>query len=282
MKHDFFENRTLVIATMHKKEEVIAPIFETELGVSCSIVKNVNTDTLGTFSGEVERNADPVSTVRAKCLLAMKESGADLVVASEGSFGAHPEIFFAKANEEIVMLLDIKNGLEITGKILTTETNFDGKAVSDWRELKAFAESVFFPTHGLIIREHQNGVSGIIKGIRDWQTLESTFNDFMASYGSAWVETDMRAMHNPTRMQAIRLATEQLIENIKSLCPVCETPGFAVHETKAGLPCSLCKSPTRSIKNLHYNCSYCGFSEDRARTDGRLSEDPMYCDVCNP
>jgi hypothetical protein len=282
VKHHLFDKRSLIIATMHEKERVIAPLFESEFGVVCSVLKNLNTDVLGTFSGEVERVDDPMATVRAKCLLALKQSGADLVVASEGSFGAHPEIFFAKANEEIVMLLDLKNGLEIVGKTLTTETNFDGKEVGSWKELQDFAESVQFPSHGLILRDKQNGISNLVKGITDWHTLESNFENFISQYGSAWAETDMRAMYNPTRMQAIRLATEQLIENIKSLCPVCETPGFTVRETRSGLPCSLCSSPTRSIKSLQYNCSYCGFTEERARQDGKTSEDPMYCDICNP
>ncbi len=282
MKDDFFVNRSLVIASMHEKERVIAPLIESAFGISCEVVQGVNTDLLGTFSGEINRTLDPISAARAKCLMAMEQSGLDLALSSEGSFGAHPEIFFAKANEEIVMLLDAKNGFEVVGRILSTETNFDGREVREWRELVTFAESVHFPSHGLILRDQRDSKKEIIKGIRDWKTLESTFESLMSDYGIAWVETDMRAMHNPTRMQVIQNATLNLIQNIKSLCPACATPGFVVRKTVTGLPCSICSNPTRSVIYLHYSCTKCDFSESRPRIDGKSAEDPMYCDFCNP
>jgi hypothetical protein len=282
MAQVYFENRILVIATMHGKEQVIAPLLEKELGVRCVLADKINTDALGTFSGEVERKSDPISTAKAKCLLAMKQTGADLAVASEGSFGAHPAIFFAKANEELVVLLDAKNSLEIVGRVLTTETNFDGKAIQNWSELKTFANDVLFPAHALIMRVEQNDVQELVKGINTWDDLEENYNHFFNQYGKVWVETDMRAMHNPTRMQAIIQATEKLIENVKSLCPICETPGFSATSTKTGLPCSLCGSPTKSVVSVEYSCSFCDFHEHRPRTDGKTEEDPMYCDSCNP
>jgi hypothetical protein len=95
-----FKNRKLLIATKHQKEKVIAPIVESELGVTCFIDNSFDTDILGTFTGEVERELDPISTVREKCLQAMKINNCDLVIASEGSFGPHPSIFFVNADDE--------------------------------------------------------------------------------------------------------------------------------------------------------------------------------------
>ena len=89
-----FQNRKLVIATKHQKEIVIAPILEKELGVICFINEDFDTDTLGTFTGEIERKLDPISTVREKCIKAMDLSNCDMGVASEGSFGPHPSLFF--------------------------------------------------------------------------------------------------------------------------------------------------------------------------------------------
>lgn len=277
-----FRNRNLVIATMHAKEQVIAPIMESELKVYCTTISDLDTDVLGTFTGEVERVSDPISTARFKCLLALELCDADLAIASEGSFGAHPDIFFAKANEEIVMLLDVKHGLEIVGKFLTTETNFDGKEVNSIPELHAFAESVQFPEHALIMRSGQNKTDKLIKGIKDFKTLEKSWEDFRSQFGSVWVETDMRAMFNPTRMKAIQNAALRLIENIKSICPVCDAPGFVSQQADLGLPCSLCNRPTRSVLSLYYSCLICFYSENRSRPDARISEDPMYCDFCNP
>ena len=88
-----FEGRPLIIATKHEKEKVIAPILEKELGVKCFLALDLDTDKLGTFSGEVERHDDPITTARKKCLLAMELTNCDLAVASEGSFGPHPTIF---------------------------------------------------------------------------------------------------------------------------------------------------------------------------------------------
>lgn len=84
-----FEGRKLIIATMHQKETVIAPILEKALGVHCFIDQTFDTDLLGTFSGEVERKLDPIATAKEKCLRAMRANNCDLGIASEGSFGAH-------------------------------------------------------------------------------------------------------------------------------------------------------------------------------------------------
>ena len=43
-KLDLFKGRTLVIATMHGKEKVIAQILEKALGVKIKIPENFNTD----------------------------------------------------------------------------------------------------------------------------------------------------------------------------------------------------------------------------------------------
>ncbi len=282
MSDSIFSGRNLVIATMHAKELVIAPILEEKLGVTCSTISDINTDTLGTFTGEIERKLSPLEAAREKCKLALQATGFDLAVASEGSFGAHPEIFFAKADEEIVLLLDTKNDLEIVARILSTNTNFDGQEINSWRDLQQFAENALFPSHGLILRPHQNSHTNIVKGIKDWKSLERAFEEMQAKQGSTWVETDMRAMHNPTRLQVIQQATENLAQSALSLCPSCDAPGFGTIRTEKGLPCELCQSPTRSVKSIILGCQKCGFEESQPRTDGKLAEDPMYCDQCNP
>ena len=87
-QHNFFEGRSIVIATKHKKQNAMAALLEKELGVSCIVPENLDTDMLGTFSGEIERDLSPLDAARKKCLLAMELTGTDLAVASEGSFGA--------------------------------------------------------------------------------------------------------------------------------------------------------------------------------------------------
>ncbi len=276
------KGRKLVIATMHHKENVIAPLLERALGVKCIVAKNFDSDLLGTFSGEVERTFDPLTTAKNKCLMAMKLNNCDLAIASEGSFGAHPSIGFVHADDEILVLIDTQNNLEISVRELTIETNFNGQEISTERELIKFAENVKFPTHGVIIRKAKGDNSEIIKGITNWELLNKSFKEIKRKYGTAYIETDMRAMYNPTRMKVIAKATQKLIDKINSSCPTCNIPGFGVIKAKPGLPCSLCSFPTQSTLAYEYKCKSCGFTEDKMFPHGKIHEDPTYCNICNP
>jgi hypothetical protein len=277
-----FKNRQLIIATKHKKESVIAPILEKELGVTCFVDHNYDTDSFGTFTGEVERKWDPISTAREKCLRAMIINNCDLGVASEGSFGAHPSLIFVNADDEFLIFIDKKNNLEIIARELSTTTNFNRKELKDEAELFDFAKSIGFPEHGLILRKSEGDVTEIYKGITDPEILKTTFMQLQNDYQSVYVETDMRAMYNPTRMQVIGRATKTLVEKIKSLCPECNTPGFGITQAKKGLPCHLCKSPTQSILSYIYQCQHCNYSKEEMYPNKKIVEDPMYCDYCNP
>jgi hypothetical protein len=277
-----FQNRKIIIATKHQKEQVIAPILEKELGVSCFTDANFDTDDLGTFTGEVERKLDPISTAREKCLRAMKSNGCDLGIASEGSFGPHPSIFFLSADEEFLILIDTKNNLEIIVRKLSTTTNFNGKQIHSLEELMTFATDIGFPEHGIIIRKSKNENTDIQKGITDVETLKKSFEELYIKYNCIYAESDMRAMHNPTRMKVIEQATQKLVQKIKSTCPECETPGFGITEAKKGLTCNLCGSPTNSTLSYVYVCQHCKFSFEEMYPNKKNNEDPMYCDYCNP
>jgi hypothetical protein len=277
-----FQCRVLVIATMHEKEKVIAPILEKELGVQCIIPPNFNSDTLGTFSGEIERKLDPISTARQKCLTALELTGFDLAVASEGSFGAHPALFFASADDEFLLFLDKKNKLEIVVRELSTNTNFNSSVINSEDELIEFAKAALFPSHGLILRNNQTDLKSIRKGISDWATLTKTYHEIARVAGTAFVETDMRAMFNPTRMNVIKSVTEKLLVKINSICTNCETPGFDVIEVKKGLPCELCHSPTKSTMSYVLKCKKCDFTRENKYPNKIRFENPMYCDNCNP
>lgn len=276
-----FEGRKLLIATKHEKEKIIAPIFEKELGVNC-FVSDLDTDKLGTFTGEIERKEDSITTARNKCLLAMKLANCDLAIASEGSFGLHPTIFFAYADDEILIFIDKKNDLEIVVRELSMETNFNGSELKTEKELEEFTENSKFPTHGIIIRKANDDFSDIVKGITNVDHLHNTFNYFISNYGSAFVETDMRAMYNPTRMKVIEKATIKLVKKINSLCPKCNIPGFDITDVKKGLPCKLCNFPTRSTLSYIFTCQKCNYTKEDLYPNRTQNEDPMYCDICNP
>jgi hypothetical protein len=277
-----FSNRKLLIATKHEKEKVIAPILEKELGVKCFVPENFDTDLLGSFTGEIERKDDPITTARKKCLLAMEQNNCDLAIASEGSFGPHPSIFFIHADDEILIFIDKKNNLEIVERELSTETNFNGEEIKSVKLLHEFANQIKFPSHGLIIRKAKNDFTEIVKGITDSEKLDNTFQHFISTYGVAYVETDMRAMYNPTRMKVIEKATNKLAYKIHSCCPQCQTPGFGITSKKEGLLCMQCNIPTHSTLSYIYTCQKCDFTKEQMYPNQKTTEDPMYCDVCNP
>ena len=277
-----FKGRKLLIATKHEKEKVMAPILEKELGVKCVVAPNLDTDAFGTFSGEIERLDDPITTARKKCLMAMDLTGCDLAIASEGSFGPHPSIYFVPADDEFLLFIDTKNNLEIITRELSVETNFNGAEIKTEEDLKEFALHANFPSHGLILRKSKDEVENMVKGIVDIEQLNNTFNTLINRYEAAYVETDMRAMYNPTRMKVIEQATIKLAHKINSLCPNCETPGFGITDSTQGLPCEWCNLPTRSTLSHIYTCLKCHYKKEEKYPNGKQTEDPMYCDFCNP
>jgi hypothetical protein len=274
-----FAGRTLLIATKHKKETVIAPILEQSLGVRCVVPEDFDTDLFGTFSGEIERVGDALTTAKNKCVYAMARYNCDLAISSEGSFGPHPHLHFVPADSELLLLLDKKNNLEIAVHTLSAETNFYSQQLSSIEELKRFAEVAKFPAHAVILKDNKDNFKAIVKGICDWDTLYRLFDTFKSQYGSAFIETDMRACYNPSRLKVIEQATHRLVEKINSCCPKCSTPGFDVAEIIRGLLCRQCGTQTTLPLSYLYRCKRCEYEE---RLPIEELADPMYCDYCNP
>lgn len=265
-----FKNRVAVLATMHGKEAAIAPILESELGLTIQVPSDFDTDRFGTFTREIARSGDQVEAARKKASAALEFVGGDLAISSEGSFAPHPAFPMLPCDREIVLLIDTLNNLEIIGESISTETNFNHRNVSNYDEAYQFALKVGFPEHKLVVIDQEK----ILKGIGDFEQLKAA-----VSGGKVHIETDMRAMNNPTRMNAIAQATRNLVEKLKQCCPNCSTPGFTVSEIKRGLPCSWCGSPTDMVLAQLYRCQKCGFEQNQ-RSEQKA--DPMYCFYCNP
>lgn len=282
MLHSLFSGRRLVIASMHGKERVIAPGLETSLGVDTLVSDRLNTDLFGTFSGELPRTAGPLQAARAKCRAACALHQCSLAVASEGSFGPHPEIPFIPCDDEIILLMDLQHNFEIKARTLSTTTNFASAKFHSWPELEAFANRVLFPSHGLILRAAENSWKGLLKGIQDWNILEKHAKKLLKHYDQLYVETDMRAMFNPTRMKIIEETTSKLIAAVREQCPQCGSPGFEIRDINPGLPCEECGTPTRSTFSRVHACWNCTYHEEKKFPHGKLTESPQFCDICNP
>lgn len=274
---EFFLGRKVLIASMHGKEKVISPVLE-RLGMLPESMEGFDTDRFGTFSGEKERQGDPLTVLNDKCIAAYKETGIDLIVASEGSFGPHPSLYFIPADDELILLKDFRKGLEMYVRELSTETNFNFKDVDSEEDLLGFAQDVGFPEHGLILRSGSNSIE---KGITSEKVLLENYRKLRGTeFSKIRVETDMRALYNPSRMHVIASAAEKLFQAVSSECPACKMPDFSVRTSIPGLPCSLCGLPTTSSKGFIRNCRFCNY--EQVEQSDRITEDPMYCNSCNP
>lgn len=275
-----FEGRVCAIATMHKKEVAIAPLFKDKLKMETLVPSDLDTDQFGQFSGTIQRVEDPVSTARLKCLHALELTGLDLAIASEGSFGPHPLYFGLPADEEWLLLYDKKLGLELVSRSISLETNYSSITTLSWTNVLEFAQKALFPEHGLVIYE-EGRLQEMHKGIHDLKTLKKWFDLFNSEGKRVTVETDMRAMHNPTRMEVIANAAEKLTQKALSECPECGSPGFDIVEAIPGLPCSWCGEPTESPRAFIYACNQCACRQERVNPK-KEKEDPQYCQFCNP
>jgi hypothetical protein len=277
-----FQGRRILIATKHKKEDVLAPILESELGLKSFVLDDFDTDVFGTFTGEITREGTPLDALRKKVELGLALTDVDIAIASEGSFGPHPTVFFVPAADEVLLFRDKKNDLEIVAREITTDTNFGSAEVQSQEELLAFAEKSLFPSHALILSGVDDNASAFVKGITSQDELLSVFQELKCKAKTVLVQTDMRALYNPTRMKTIERACHKLIKNIMSTCPGCVTPGYSVSDVLSGLPCSLCGRPTKSTLAHQYVCKKCGHEERRYYPSLKLEEDPTFCDYCNP
>ncbi|MBE9205643.1 hypothetical protein IQ244_03780 [Nostoc sp. LEGE 06077] len=281
-----FSKRVGVIATMHHKEKVIAPLLEQELDIKTIVPSNFNTDAFGTFTRDIKRAGTQIAAAKLKAETALKMTGESLAIASEGSFVPHPLVPYIYSNREIVILLDKQNEIEIIGEEFSIDTNFNHQIVENLQEADDFAKKVGFPEHGLVIywQDVAKNSTEIIKGITTEAKLQETIQTGLHNSvdGKVSLETDMRALYNPTRMKNIAKATLDLLTKIKSLCPQCSAPGFAITEKIAGLPCEMCAMPTNLTHSVIYQCQKCDFKQEKLFPNGREFADPAQCMYCNP
>lgn len=274
-----------VLTTKHKKSIALNAPIETILGAT--VHENiVDTDTLGTFSGEIHRKHSALDTVKKKAYWGIESTHASYALASEGSFGPHPMTPFIPANHEILYFIDTKKKFELHVSNIFLKTNYEMKKISLYEELLLFAEKIFFPSHALILCPFpKNAQPGpLFKGIQDISMLESAFLEAKkySKENAVWVETDMRAHLNPSRMNNIQLLGEQLAQRLSCYCPKCSTPGWGKVKTETGLPCKWCQLPTDQIKNVILGCTKCSYQQHSPPDHGNEYSDPAHCHYCNP
>ena len=272
------------IATMHGKENAIAPALCGWFEMTVTSAPGIDTDALGTFTGEVARAGTMVDAARAKAKLAIERTGAHLGVGSEGAFGPHPYIPFLASGQEVLVLLDAKTGHEIIVH-RRTATNFDHQVLSPAEDPAPFLNRVGFPGHAVIVRPEDTADTLVVaKGITDLQTLRRAIREIGArsASGRVMIQTDMRAHLNPTRMAGIARTAKWLAVRAARCCPHCGRPGFGASEVERGLPCDDCGAPTRLVRAEIHGCKACDHRIRRFERSERTRAEARWCELCNP
>ncbi len=282
--NNYFKNRKLVIATMHKKETVIQPLLEKSLGVKCITLDNLNTDKFGTFTRDIKRSWDMLEAARLKVYHAMDISGCDLWISNEWSFWMHKWLPFINSDFELSLLVDRKNNLEIRWHHLSPNTNVNWKYVTSVEDAIKTAKEWWFPEYWIIVRLRENINFFIYKNINTENDLKKSVNKLLSFpfIKKVYLETDMRAFRNPTRMKNIELSIKDLVKNIQSECPNCWAPWFVVKDIKRWLPCWWCLLPTNIPISEIYFCDKCNFSKEVKIEKYWDFADPWECPNCNP
>jgi hypothetical protein len=279
---DCYRGLQASLLTQHGKEAVICPELLHSAGLEVSHVTGFDTDTLGTFTREVDRRGHQLDAARAKARMGMERSGLPIGIASEGAFDADPYLGILPWNYELLILIDDTRQIEVTG-LATGQAQSAHRLVSSWDELVAFSVAAQFPSHHLVVRPDSEHHPDMRKGIHTLESLQEAYHwaCAMSTDGQVFVENDLRAHTNPSRMAMILKATQDLSLKLASQCPQCAAPGFWLTGTVKGLPCAACRSPTPLAIAHIWSCRACALTLQKPIADA-FAADPMRCNHCNP
>jgi hypothetical protein len=277
-----YAGRSAVLASKHDKLPLVAPALAT-IGVEVTVVA-VDTDQLGTFSGEVPRPGPPLETAVAKARLGMAAAGCSLGLASEGSVGPHPASPLLTADVEVVVLVDADRDLTVWATATGVDIVAAAQSLHPGTDLATLADRFDLPAHAVIVRPNQGPPAPVFKGLREPSDIAAAVASCAAVSpdGQARVETDLRAHMCPSRRPTIRLAAERLAARLAAGCPACASPGWGPVDAVTGLPCDWCGSPTSELRAEIDGCYACGHRAERAIVAAGTTADPGRCPRCNP
>ena len=280
-----YTGRVAVLATMHGKEAAFTPILSKHLGLDLIVPERIDTDALGTFTGEVARQGSIEDTARAKAELGLSIMGGDLALASEGAYGPHPQIPLIPLGVEVVAWVDKRIGLTLVERLYDETPVYDHVVLGPDEDPVSFLARIGFPAQKVIVRADQDVVGNTAtKGIGSMEELGAALAKVrrLSPDGKAFVQTDMRAHCNPHRMKTLGRLAQKLAERLGTACPACAAPGFGKVGVEMGLPCAWCAGPTVLVRAERWGCGICGLEETRPRGDSLTEGDPGTCPRCNP
>ena len=277
-----YAGKRIVLTSKHEKLKLIRPAFDQYL--ECDLFEeNLDTDQLGTFSGEVERKSPPRETAILKARLGMNSTGLKIGVASEGSVSPDPAIPFVNSNIEHLVLVDDENQIVISEVYRSFDITVATITTTPNQDITEFLHSADFPNHGLIVRPNTEKKSDCIKGIRDLESLTNAIaaSSRISADGLVVIESDLRAHFSPSRQKNIAAVANQLAARASRLCPSCQMPGWGRSGYEKGLNCSTCglENP-EAIRQAKISCDNCNHAVLGQVLAKEL--DPANCQFCNP
>jgi len=267
--------KTLALLTQHDKARAIAPALQ-QAGFQVTTVGGFDTDTLGTFTGETSRLGSQLDAATAKARKGCELSGERFGLGSEGSFGPDPYTGLMPWARELLVWWDSEDARAVPVWIQGGATNYTQTHVSTWQEAEVFAIAARFPSHGLVV-----GKPGEPCFSKDIRTLHDLQRQVLAGLedGPVWLETDMRAHRNPTRMNMVAHCAQRLSTLLQRQCPRCAGIGFGTETPVPGALCTACRQPTTAMRAKLIHCSACHFSLEEVIKE---TVAPSRCDYCNP
>lgn len=277
-----YTNRRIGLATLHEKERAFGPPFRRLLGAEIVVAPKVDTDTLGTFSGEIPRKDELVETALVKAEMAFATLDVDCAIASEGSYGPIENVPLRSGGVEIMAFVDRKHGVRMVETMLTHRTNW-----RMWRFrpgdplVPVAAKSLHFPDYGVFVMKNSD-YSQPVKGLQTVDDIVSAVDREArrSDDGLALMIADMRAHRNPTRMKVLRALGSKLARRLARLCPKCGAPGWGHIDSRRGLPCGGCGQPTHYVHFEIDGCHACGHAVARPRADGLTAAPKLACQPC--
>lgn len=277
-----YQGKALSLLTRHGKERVIGPALAARCGCEVVHTDAFDTDQLGTFTRDIPRAGTQREAAVRKARLGMALTGLRIGLASEGAFAPDPYTGLLSWNYELVVLVDDERGLELAG-FFSGQSQSDSMYAANWTEVLQFADKARFPEHHLVVRPDSADHAQVRKGLDTLGSLRQAFDWAMslASTGKVFLENDLRAHTNPSRMANIQKAAVDLAEQMNSPCPACASPGFWVRDLRRGLACQACGAPTREPIAKVWTCPKCDTRSETRLSVGTFA-DPGRCDFCNP
>jgi hypothetical protein len=267
--------QALAFLTQHDKLPAVAGALQA-IGFETTLATGVDTDTLGTFTGECARQGSQLDAALRKAKLACELSNTRFGLGSEGSFGPDPYMGVTAWGIEVLALWDCEKNYAVHTLLQGPDTNFAHQMVDSWQQAQVFTSSAGFPEHGVIVGKP--GQSCFDKTLTHWQALEDRVMQGLVS-GPVWLETDMRAHRNPSRMAMIAKTADALAQRMATPCPACSLGGFGAQGLLAGALCSNCQQPTQSAKAQILACNACHITQE---VPIRTHVPPERCQFCNP